>query len=69
MKTPLIGIVLIEVAVLVANGVRCPPTAVAAQITDDRRDSFDRIAQFIEAAAKGETKSQGFKRGLGVSVG
>lgn len=37
----LIGIVLIEVAVLVVNGMRCPLTAVAARFTDDRRDNFD----------------------------
>jgi hypothetical protein len=37
----LIAIVLIEVAVLLANGMRCPLTAVAARYTDDRRDNFD----------------------------
>jgi hypothetical protein len=37
----LIGIVLIEVAVLLANGWRCPLSAVAARFTDDRRDNFD----------------------------
>jgi len=41
LATALIGIVLIEVAVLVANGMRCPLTAVAARFTDDRRDNFD----------------------------
>ena len=37
----LIGFVLIEVAILVVNGMRCPLTAVAARYTDDRRDNFD----------------------------
>lgn len=37
----LIGIVLLEVAVLVANAWRCPLTGVAARFTDDRRDNFD----------------------------
>lgn len=37
----LIGIVLVEVIVLVANGFRCPLTAVAARYTNDRRDNFD----------------------------
>ena len=33
--------VLVEVAILAANGMRCPLTAVAARYTDDRRDNFD----------------------------
>lgn len=37
----LIGVVLVEVAVLAANGMRCPLTAVAARFTEDRRDNFD----------------------------
>lgn len=37
----LIGFVLVEVAILVANGMRCPLTAVAARYTDDRRANFD----------------------------
>jgi polyferredoxin len=37
----LIGVVLVEVAVLVVNGMRCPLTHVAARFTDDRRDNFD----------------------------
>ncbi len=37
----LIGIVLVEVLVLVINGMRCPLTGVAARYTDDRRDNFD----------------------------
>jgi hypothetical protein len=36
-----VGIVLIEVAVLIANRWRCPLTDVAARYTDDRRDNFD----------------------------
>lgn len=36
-----IGIVLVEVVVLVINGMRCPLTGVAARYTDDRRDNFD----------------------------
>jgi hypothetical protein len=37
----LIGLVTVEVLVLLANGFRCPLTAVAARFTDDRRDNFD----------------------------
>ena len=37
----LTAIVLVEVAVLAANKMRCPLTAVAARYTDDRRDNFD----------------------------
>jgi hypothetical protein len=37
----LIGTVLVEVLVLVANHMRCPLTGVAAHYTDDRRDNFD----------------------------
>ena len=37
----LTGIVLIEVAVLALNGLRCPLTGVAARYTTDRRDNFD----------------------------
>jgi hypothetical protein len=37
----LIGIVFVEVAILLANGWRCPLTAVAARFTQDRRDNFD----------------------------
>jgi riboflavin transporter FmnP len=36
-----IGIVLIEVVVLVLNGLHCPLTAIAARYTDDRRANFD----------------------------
>lgn len=37
----LIGLVTVEVLILLANGFRCPLTAVAARFTDDRRDNFD----------------------------
>ena len=37
----LIGIVLIEVLILVANRWRCPLTGVAARYTDERSDNFD----------------------------
>lgn len=37
----LIAFVLLEVLVLVVNGMRCPLTDVAARYTDDRRDDFD----------------------------
>jgi len=37
----LIGLVTVEVLILLANGFRCPLTAVAARYTDDRRDNFD----------------------------
>jgi hypothetical protein len=34
-------VTLVEVLILLANGFRCPLTAVAARYTDDRRDNFD----------------------------
>lgn len=37
----LIAIVLIEIAVLMANDYKCPLTAVAARYTSDRRPNFD----------------------------
>jgi len=37
----LIGIVFVEVAILLANGWRCPLTAVAARFTEERHDNFD----------------------------
>ncbi len=37
----LIGFVLLEVAVLLANGMRCPLTAVAARYTAAREPNFD----------------------------
>jgi hypothetical protein len=35
------ALVLVEVSVLLANGMRCPLTAVAARYTNDRSDNFD----------------------------
>lgn len=37
----LIALVLVEVAILAANGMRCPLTAIAARYTEDRRANFD----------------------------
>lgn len=37
----LVGVVLVECLVLVANRMRCPLTGVAAKYTDDRADNFD----------------------------
>jgi hypothetical protein len=37
----LIGIVMVEVAIIVLNRWRCPLTGIAARYTDDRRDNFD----------------------------
>ena len=37
----LIGVVLIEVLILIANRLRCPLTGVAARYTEDRSDNFD----------------------------
>jgi hypothetical protein len=37
----LVGVVLIEVLILIANRLRCPLTGVAARYTEDRRDNFD----------------------------
>lgn len=41
MAAILSGVVLLEVAVLLINGWRCPLTLVAERYTDDRRDNFD----------------------------
>jgi hypothetical protein len=37
----LMALVGVEVLVLLANGMRCPMTGVAARYTEDRRDNFD----------------------------
>jgi len=37
----LIGVVLVEVAILAANRWRCPLTDVAARYTEERREDFD----------------------------
>lgn len=37
----LIAIVAVEVAILVANRLRCPLTAIAARYTQDRSENFD----------------------------
>lgn len=37
----LIGIVAVECVILIANGMRCPLTPLAARYTDDRADNFD----------------------------
>jgi hypothetical protein len=37
----LIAVILVEVAILVFNGFKCPLTRVAARYTDDRADNFD----------------------------
>jgi hypothetical protein len=37
----LVAIVMVEVAVLVLNRMRCPLTNVAARYTDDRAENFD----------------------------
>lgn len=37
----LAGVVLVEVAVLLLNRMRCPLTPLAARYTDDRRPNFD----------------------------
>jgi hypothetical protein len=37
----LVGVVLIEILILVANRLRCPLTAVAARYTEDRSENFD----------------------------
>lgn len=45
----LVAIVLVEVAVLAANGLRCPLTGVAARYTTDRRDNFDICLPLVVA--------------------
>ena len=37
----LCGVVMVEVAILVVNGMRCPLTPLAARYTEDRRPNFD----------------------------
>ncbi len=37
----LTAVVLVEVAILAFNGLRCPLTGIAARYTDDRRSNFD----------------------------
>jgi hypothetical protein len=37
----LIGVVALEVLVLLANGMRCPLTGIAARYTAERTDNFD----------------------------
>jgi hypothetical protein len=37
----LCAVVAVEVAILVANGMTCPLTGVAARYTDERQDNFD----------------------------
>ncbi len=37
----LVGVVLVEVLVLVCNGLRCPLTDIAARYTEERRANFD----------------------------
>jgi hypothetical protein len=37
----LAAIVLVEIAILAINGLRCPLTGIAARYTEDRRDNFD----------------------------
>jgi len=37
----IIGVVLVEVIVILANRWRCPLTDIAARFTDDREDNFD----------------------------
>jgi hypothetical protein len=51
----LIAVVSVEVLILIANGWRCPLTAVAARYTDDKRDNFDiylpALARAIQQAS------------------
>ncbi|MBZ0090023.1 MAG: hypothetical protein K8H90_06565 [Thermoanaerobaculia bacterium] len=37
----LVGFVMIEVLILMVNGMRCPLTGIAARYTADRHDNFD----------------------------
>jgi hypothetical protein len=45
----LTAVVLVEVAVLALNRLRCPLTGVAARYTEDRRDNFDIYLPLIIA--------------------
>lgn len=60
----LTGIVLVEVAVLAFNGMRCPLTGIAARYTDDRRDNFDIYLPLVIARFNKEVFGSLFVLGL-----
>ena len=64
----LIGITLVEVLILLANGMRCPLTAVAARFTDDRRDNFDIYLPLWLARYNKAIFGSLFVAGLGVTM-
>jgi hypothetical protein len=60
----LAGVVLIEVAILAANKMRCPLTAVAARYTEDRRANFDIYLPLWLAAYNKQVFGTLFSAGL-----
>ena len=64
----LTGIMLVEVAVLLANGWRCPLTDLAARYTDDRRANFDIYLPLWLAANNKRIFGTLFVGGLVLSV-
>ena len=60
----LAGVVMVEVAVLAFNRMRCPLTAVAARYTDDRRDNFDIYLPLVVARYNKEIFGSLFVVGL-----
>jgi hypothetical protein len=59
------GVVMVEVLIVVANGMRCPLTAVAARYTEDRRSNFD--IYLPEWLARNNQKIFGTLYGLGLA--
>lgn len=65
----LVAIVMVEVAVLALNRMRCPLTAVAARYTDDRRDNFDIYLPLVIARYNKQIFGSLFLAGVVLGVG
>ncbi len=64
----LVAVVMVEVLVLAANGMRCPLTAVAARYTDDRRDNFDIYLPLVIARYNKQIFGALYVAGIAVGV-
>lgn len=64
----LFGVVVLEVLVLAANGMRCPLTDVAARYTDDRSDNFDIFLPLAVARYNKHIFGPAFLAGSGFSL-
>lgn len=60
----LVGVVLIEIAILAVNRMRCPLTAVAGRYTEDRRANFDIYLPLWLAAYNKQVFGTLFSAGL-----